>query len=212
MQETLQRLYSLELPHRISDFYVGEAELDELARRGVAPIAAREQLLILEEEGETSLAVFIAEEVLERLHDGGAPVRPSRHNLHDYCLLAEGVSHFVYVSWKAARGEPVTQLEMELQAEVDKYITCYLAHWQEDRGRFPEDLEDALFWRVLFRSGLEQEETDRYQTANRLALQYCRYLERSFLRTGELPRAMPELRRFYRLTHPEKLGHIAARQ
>jgi len=204
VQETLELVYRVDLPHRVEDFYVGEEQLRELKERGASPLAAREQLLVLEEEGETSVALFIEGEVLRRLEDASALDQPAPELLEDLCLLTEGVSHFVYLTWKAARGEPVTQLELELQAEIDKYLTCYLAH------RGPEGLRESLFWRVLFRDDLADDEHDRYQTANRLAGRYCEYLEKSILREGGLERRLPELRRFYRLTHPGKLGHIAA--
>jgi len=204
LQRLLESLYHVEVGAEVGAFMIGRAELAELGAEGAAGNGAHEQLLVLEEEGETSLALFIADEVQERL-------REREPTLADFCLLAEGVSHFVYYLWKARRGEPVTQLELELQAEIDKYLACYVAHRDSGRG-FPEHLREELFRRVRFRPDLARDEEDRYQTANRLALRYCDYLERSYLRTGELRRAVPELRRFYRLTHPGKIEHIAVRE
>lgn len=212
LQSLLERVYHLELSVRVEDFYVDGRRLDELAAQGAHCSSAQEQLLVLEEStGDASLALFIDETVLARVQQRD-PVEPlAGEALHDFCLVAEGVSHFVYLAWKALRGEPVTQLELELQAEVDKYVACFVARWEQDHGRFPDELKAALFRTVTFRADLAPEERDRYRTANRLALQYCHYLERSFLRDGGLHGAVPELRRFYRMTQPRKLDHIAAR-
>jgi hypothetical protein len=210
IQRLLESVYHLDVPEEVGDFTIGARELGELVARGAAPVGAPEQLLVLEEEGETSLALFIDDAVLERLRESD-PLTLTPENRADFCLLAEGVSHFVYFIWKAHRGEPVTKLELELQAEVDKYIACLFSHWEHDRSRFPEALKEDLFVRVRFRPDLGDQESDRYRTANHLAMRYCDYLERSFLREGMWRRAMPELRRFYRLGHTGKLAHIAVR-
>ena len=37
-----------------------------------------------------------------------------------YVQLIEGVSHFVYSTWRISCGQPVSLLELETQAEVDR--------------------------------------------------------------------------------------------
>ena len=49
--------------------------------------------------------------------------RSTRTTCADYCTALEGVSHFHYLVWSLARGRNVSLLELELQAEVDKYAT-----------------------------------------------------------------------------------------
>lgn len=213
LQSLLERLYRVDTGLDVRDFRIGGRELGELRAKGAATSTAPEQLLVMEDaEGSAHLALFIADDVMERSASEGSLTRLGPENLADFCLLTEGVSHFVYLSWKATRGEPVTQLELELQAEVDKYLACFIAAWEQDRGRFPDKLRAALFERVTFRPDLGAAEADRYRTASRLALDYCEHLERSYLRSGGLDEAMPELRRFYRMTQPHKLDHIATRR
>jgi hypothetical protein len=209
LQALLERVYHLDIGLDVRDFCIGGRELGELRARGARASSATEQLLVLEEEGDALLALFIDDAVMARAGRPGGVARLDRESMSDFCLLTEGVSHFVYLVWKAGRGEPVTQLELELQAEVDKYLACFIASWEQDRGRFPERLREALFERASFRADLDGAETERYRTANRLALEYCGHLERAFLKRGGLHGAMPELRRFYRMTHPRKLDHIA---
>ncbi len=53
-------------------------------------------------------------------------------NLADYCTALEGVSHFVYSTWRLERDLPVSLLELETQAEVDKYaVTVFLLAGQK---------------------------------------------------------------------------------
>src|SRR6185503_6263264 len=86
----------------------------------------REQLLVCEGDGEMSIALFVDPAAIANLvrHDPGH--RLGDHNLGDFLLAIEGVSHFIYAIWSARAERPVTQLELELQAEVDKYVTCLL--------------------------------------------------------------------------------------
>src|SRR5262249_42528562 len=55
-----------------------------------------------------------------------APRLSERCDLDAVCQLIEGVSHFVYVADRARRGLPATHLELELQAEIDKYVLLAL--------------------------------------------------------------------------------------
>jgi hypothetical protein len=101
----------------------------------------------------------------------------------------------------------VTRLEMELQAEVDKFVTTALLVAAQQGGRVPADLHAWLFefWRLD--ESLDDEEADRYVRANRYAGRYCRRLSRQYLRTGA-DSMFPEIRRFYRYTQRRKLRHI----
>ncbi len=53
-------------------------------------------------------------------------VRLNESNVADYWTALEGVSHFHYFAWNAGHDKPVTLLELELQAEIDKYVASYL--------------------------------------------------------------------------------------
>ena len=87
-----------------------------------------------------------------RCWSGSRAAIPSRalthENLADYLTAAEGVSHFVYVAWNAGHDKPVTLLELELQAEVDKYVLGAWLLREQGAGRFPRELHRALFERA----------------------------------------------------------------
>lgn len=205
IQRDLEHLYRLPRGPDVADFLIGPTALAHL---GEDRDGARERLLVLQGTDGLEIALFIDDDVLHNLGR-----RPPSHvlderNLNDFCLLAEGVSHFVYLVWKAHRGVPVTQLEMELQAEVDKYVACLLVLLRQGNGLFPTKLRDRLFHRISWREDLEETEVDRYRTANRLASSYCAYLEAASIRGGHVGVLFPELRAFYRLTHHGKLDHI----
>ncbi len=202
LQLGLEALYRVETRLPIDAFLVdADARSAALGGAGRTP---REQLVVQQSEGELAMALFVDGRALANLerHDPGR--RLGAHNFGDFCLAVEGVSHFIYLALCAAGDRPVSQLELELQAEVDKYACCLLL-----AGRDPE-LRRRLYRDVRFADDLDADERARYQAANAEADRYTGALERRYVDTDRTDALLTELRRFYRLALPEKLGRIAA--
>jgi hypothetical protein len=203
VQRGLEALYRVDTGVTVDDFVI-----DEPTRAHFAPARKpREQLLVCEVAGEMSLALFIDPAALHNLaqHDPGH--RLGNHNLGDFLLAVEGVSHFIYAVWCARAERPVTQLELELQAEVDKYVTCLLA--TETARCQSEALRQRLFVDAEYEPDLDGEERDRYRAANDNANRYAAWLEATFVATRRIPEMLGELRRFYREGLAAKLARIA---
>ena len=121
------------------------------------------------------------------------------------------MSHLVYVAHRAAREVPVRQLELELQADVDKYATSLLAGFGAGLIRERSELlRRRLFDEVSFIDDAESEVGQRYRTAHREAARYAASLERRFLSNGReaskgVREMVRELRRFYRADLEQKL-------
>jgi hypothetical protein len=132
------------------------------------------------------------------------------------CLTAlEGVSHFLYLAWNAGHDRPVSLLELEMQAEVDKFIISHRLLREQLPGHFPLELRRALFERSAPDPQLAPARAAMYRDASAYAHRFCRYLECALARThrsgvreeGEAG-VLAELRRFYRLTNARKRAHI----
>jgi hypothetical protein len=201
VQRGLETLYRVQTCLDVDAFVVGEDARDQAL--GSEQRRPREQLLVSQSGQELSLGLFLDEEALVNLarHDPAGGL--SDHNFWDFCLAVEGVSHFIYVALCAARDRSVTALELELQAEVDKFVSCTL-HGADD----PAALRERLYERVSLAQDLDTDERDRYRTANDQARRYSISLERRYLRHRRVHEMLPELRRFYRLGLQEKLQHI----
>jgi len=203
VQRGLETLYRLDPGATVDDFMI-----DELTREAIAPMRRpKEQLLVCEDDSGMALALFIAPSVLENLaqHDPGR--RLGDHNLGDFLLAVEGVSHFIYALQCARADRPVTQLELELQAEVDKYVTCLLT--TDPKPSQSEALRHRLFGDASYEPDLDGEERDRYRAANDNAHRYAAWLEETFVATRKIPEMLAELRRFYRQGLAAKLSTIA---
>jgi hypothetical protein len=203
LQRGLEALYRVETRLDVDAFMLGEEARDQAV--GSETRKPREQLLVSQSGEDLSLGLFLDEAALLNLAQNDPAVGLSEQNFGDFCLAVEGVSHFIYVAWCATHDRSVTALELELQAEVDKFVSCTL-HGERD----PVALRERLYERVTLAHDLDDEERDRYRVANDQARQYALSLERRYLRQRRVHQMLAELRRFYRLGLQEKLQHIAA--
>lgn len=204
LQSRLESIYEVELEHCIDDFLTTDQSLvAALTRPGRT---AREQVLVQQEGVDLWLSLYLDSEVYARFSQYVVPDSNCVRQTGDFCLAAEGVSHFLYLCWNAIYKREVTQLELELQAEVDKYLLLSEYVAQDSR----DGLHPLLFKCWRFDDGLDKEEQRRYEKANRYASKYCWGLEQRYLRIGRRKQMIRELRRFYRKTQTQKMRMIDA--
>jgi hypothetical protein len=208
LQEQLEAIYGLRCEARAEAFVVGPEAAARLGGTG----RAEEELLVQQSEEGLELALCFAPGLLARLqrYEEGPVQRLLERELDGYCQLAEGVSHFLYLAHCAAHGQRVSLLELEAQAEVDKFALCLLHRWGDGVGAWAEELLARLFDRVRYREQLAPEERWRYQEANRLSRGYCRRLM-GHVTARRLESLLRELRYAYRLGAEAKLDHFACR-
>ncbi|MGO8829214.1 MAG: hypothetical protein ACLQT5_08210 [Steroidobacteraceae bacterium] len=212
LQSLLGRLYDVSVDYDVYDFLV----TDRRALAGVTPHndrrAPEEELLLAETPEGAGVALYIDPCVLRRLEQTDPLGALTEANLADYCTALEGVSHFVYSTWRLDCDAPVSLLELETQAEVDKYAATVFLVADQQGGSFPAQVHARLFDRVHFDARLEPEQYDRYRTAHRCAANYCRRLESRFVNRGkaQVEALVRELRKFYRLGSAAKMRHALA--
>lgn len=207
LQALLGAIYDVDLPHDVAEFLMTD--------RSVLPEAVRatgtdEQVLVASDGDTMHVGVYLDPSVLERL-DSANPFDALHHgNIGDWWTALEGVSHFVYLAWNAAHDRPVTLLELELQAEIDKYVASLWLLREQNPERFPVELHPALFERARVDPVLAGDRVDLYHCANRYAARFCRRLAKKFhpRRPAAHDETVAELRRFYRLNREPKLRHI----
>ena len=210
LQSLISGIYDVSIAHDVYDFLVTD--------RGQLPAAAPtsesdEELFVTEaagEGGEVGVSLYLDPALLERLKVADPLVRLHDGNVADYWTALEGVSHFLYLAWNAGHDRPVSLLELEMQAEVDKYVSSYWLMREQFPGRFPAELMNVLFERTRIDSRLARGRESLYREATRYAQKFCRRLEQSLrgARRESDEEVLAELRRFYRLTNLRTLAHI----
>jgi hypothetical protein len=207
LQGALAEIYDLPATPDVCDYLM----TDRAALASHSDSRPTDEQLLLAEDGDTlSMALYIDAAVLQRL-DRRDPIAELTHeNLADYLTVAEGVSHFVYVAWNTGFDKPVTLLELELQAEVDKYVLGVWLLREQGDGRFPRELHRALFERTRIDPKAAAGRTGLYHTASSYAARFCRRLGAlvAVQRRGVTRDLLAELRRFYRWGNVRKLRHI----
>jgi hypothetical protein len=203
LESMLHELYALDVGYAVSDFLITDAVLAGLLDVGGREVD--EKLLIAEADGEADVALYLEQELLDRLAHHDPLRRLDRENLADFWSALEGVSHFIYYAWNAARDKSVSLFELELQAEVDKFVTTGML-LREQTGREPSGLHGWLFDSPTLAAELDHAERERYRRANRYAAKYCSRLSPAADGTA----IQRDLRHFYRLSQASKLAHIGA--
>jgi hypothetical protein len=202
VQRRLESLYRLPAEAPVTDFLIGPEEAAHLPGAG-------SRTLVSQDGDEVALAVVLEASVGEHLERSDPRQRLDGANLGAFSTLTEEVSHFLYLMHRARASRPATQLELELQGEVDKYLTAALFLSLQNEGALSTRLRYLLFRSYRLRSGLDAECAERYRVASSLADRYCGWLEARFLSTSRLSDLAREARRFWRLGQREKLETIA---
>ena len=190
IQGALERLYGLDRVADVADFASGTEPGD------------REALLLREaDDGGIELRVLLP------CIDAG---ENTGMRLDTLCQIIEGVSHFVYVVERARVRREATHLELEMQAEVDKWVVLAASmHAFDATGSAA--LRARLYERVRFSHEEATELGQRYRVANEAAHRFVRRLERRYVSAARFNELRCELRRFFHLGQEEKLrlGHAA---
>lgn len=180
VQSSIERTYELDRVADVRDFMRG-------ARSG------KREALLVREAADGTIEMMLE---LPELGAGG--------DLDGVCQIIEGVSHFVYMATRAAQDRASTALELEMQAEVDKYVVLAGAIEQLDVNR-SEQLRERLYQRVRYLHEPHTELGERYRVANRAASRFVQRMEARYVRERRFAELRRELHAFFRSGLEDKL-------
>lgn len=207
IQQLLQQIYDVSAGHDVADFLITDRALADALHDDSGHRAVKEKLLVAEDGEYVDLSLYLDAGLLRRLQTRNPLVDLHHLNLADFCLVVEGISHFLYLAWNARHDKSVTLMELELQAEIDKFVMALHLLSRQGSGNAGE-LHRRLFDAPRFDPQLGDQALERYRHASLYAGKYCRALYRRFLRRVRRPGMLSELRRFYRLPQSAKIRHI----
>jgi hypothetical protein len=160
---TCLQSWLLKFQSYLESYYALEhsADVYEFLREGSND--AREHLLVREDSDGVSLALVVSPN-----QSPNAPLGPS----DEWAQLIEGVSHFLVLAERARRELSTSQLELELQAEIDKFVLFAFNEDFDDGYRTLFALHQKLYEEVRFIHDEGTVEGVRYRLANRWAARY----------------------------------------
>lgn len=161
----MQALYGHESVAPVSDFLAD-------------PIGTSRETLLCRQfpNGDFEVALCLAPEPIARLVQSDPFVRLDAQNFADFCVATEGVSHFVNVALAHAKDHTCSILELEWQAEVDKFCLALLLLSQQrpSHAALPHALFMHLFVHFSLQGEIARVHQHRYYVANRGAARICR--------------------------------------
>ena len=187
VQRQLEAVYELEPTPSIGPFV------------RVDPADAREQLLVREQADTVDIIVLLPRASAEAFLS-----KDARLELDAYLGAIEGISHFIHLADRARTELSTTLLELELQAEVDKFVI--LSGAPENQNTDLVSLHRRLYQEVRFLHPSASEHGERYRLANDLAARLWSQL----IRKGPAAAHRDTLKRFYRASQAEKISMVRA--
>jgi hypothetical protein len=188
VQRKIEAIYQLEPAPDIAPFVRIEAN------------DTREQLIVKQSVDALELVVLLPGASLAALL-----TRDPTEDMDAYLAAIEGISHFIHLAERARTRLPTTLLELELQAEVDKF--AILADAPTALPSFQlHTLHRRLYADVRFLHASTTERGQRYRLANNLAAKLWSQL----IQHREAASSRDILRRFYRASQAEKIRMVRA--
>jgi len=208
LQDHLTNIYRVDPGYDVNDFLITDPVIAAVLGEGSLIPETEESVLLREDEDGLALSVFLDDAMLSRLKASNPLQELQVEQLNDLWTVLEGISHFNYIAWRARKNRHVSLLELEMQAEVDKFVsTLFLALHQED-SELAGKLHGRLFDNVRFNPRLSRDQHQRYTMANNYAARFCHGLRKRLSRNSR--KGLQELRHFYRLSQRDKISHIHA--
>jgi hypothetical protein len=208
----LQRTYAMRGHGRLEPFVIGDEGMRRLYRRqdssrrmhAVEPGDAA--TLIRETRQGLAACIYFPDTLIERLEQEPPQRGLTASNFDSFATFVEEIDHLLVVRERARRGQSVRLVELELHANVSKYLVLarFLAAGGGALGR---DRLNHLAGRLFEdpRLGEHGAVRERYRTAGRWAMQFTRGL--ALLEPSQTLKA---LRRFHRDNLARKLRLIDA--
>lgn len=206
IQQNLESIYEISVPQNIHDFLITDKRLAEILINKSIEEDSLEQLLVSTCDDCLDISLYLDCDLVKRIGNSYPSHHSDKNDLHDFWVALEGVSHFLYLVWNATYDRPVSRLELELQAEVDKFVSTTAVIGLEKDTAFMQEIWSLLFSQPKFKEKLEKDNLQRYQKANAYASQYC--LNLMGMKNQTTKSLHNELRRFYRLNQHAKISRI----
>lgn len=212
----IKKLYNLESTHRAENFLI---EPSSPKARAIPELATEQQgaVIVKYTSGDAEnvdLGIFLGEPVKKALSqiEKLTPEKWLGEQAQALSVAAEEISHFHYLVYRFELDRTVSQLELELQGEIDKFLLLFftISSKAAVEGRHVFDsLFEQLFFRFSWSKSLSAEQQARYEAANHQARQFIKNFGETVLNKKSQEECLEYLRHFYRLSQSEKIGFIS---
>ncbi len=216
IDRAIKQLYNLDVSHRAENFIIEPNS----AKSRTIPVeaASGQQAAVIvkftaKDPSNVDLGIYFGDQIkadISRM-ESIEPAQWPHQELNALSVVAEEISHFHYLVDRFQAEQRVTQLELELQGEIDKFLLIFYLVQQtmgESRQLF-ETIFEQVFYRFTWAGNLSDEQKQRYVQANEQARQFVKNFGDTMWGRRSQEQCLEYLRHFYRLSQTEKLGFIS---
>lgn len=169
----------------------------------IIPTENQNALIIKEQGNDADLAVCLQKDILERLGERDFPNDFSFKLLPDLSVVVEELSHFNYYCENALLDQSLSELELEVQGEVDKFAYALECLHLKNAQDLKDQLFEVMFGELTLGGWVDESEVQRYYEAHQIARQFCRHVLDQKDRVDNWHRGFKE---FYQRSGAEKLS------
>jgi hypothetical protein len=188
IQRRLQSINQFEHEYLITDF--------------LCPTKRQNALVVREAGEDAELLVCIDEEILEKNSHLRLPHDFELKDLPELSIVIEELSHFNTFCSGALMNRPLSQLELEIQGEVDKFAV--VLDWLHERNEsiMRDQIYDLMFGSCRLGEWVNQQDRSRYEEAHEIAKNFIRSV---LLKSKTHEECRASFRHFFFRTRSEKL-------
>lgn len=188
IQKKIETFYRLNEFPEANQYLLSNAQLS-LFEQNPSP-----QVVFQESEEDVLLGIYLGEKIQTNLQK---PIKT--FSFQDFCVMAEEVSHYIYLVWSKSNGKKLHLLDLEVQGEIDKFFLAKEIYKSHDRSF------ERIFSEFSLREDLTNEARNRYIEANRLAKKLVQHLGKKKL---SKTKTFDWLRYFYRQNSEHRMSII----
>ncbi len=221
LQGVIERTYDLDTGvGEIGRYVIGDAGFRLLyerpSRQGavaekVGSASAGARTMVRHEGGLLAVSLYLPDRLVECLEENDPRQGLDEGNVDAFAVLVEELDHFLVIAERYRTGGAVTLLDLELHANVTKYLVLkmFVGRMRRTSRLSPADAA-WIFFHLFDKAEFAEPDPEilaRYQDAARLARKYVEWFD-----TLPVARRPRELRRFHRLSPRSKIAQIATIQ
>ncbi len=184
---------------------INQFDHDYLITDFLCPTKHQNALVVREDGEDAELLVCIDEQILEKNSHLRLPHDFDVRQIPELSIVIEELSHFNTFCAGALMNRPLSQLELEIQGEVDKFAV--VLDWIHERNEsvMRDQIYDLMFGSCQLGDWVPHKDRSRYEEAHDIAKNFVRGV---LLKSRSQEECRAAFRDFFLRTRSEKLRTV----
>jgi len=216
IDKALKSLYNIETTLCAEQFLIHQFPAIPLNRAGSGDF---EGALYIQEKsqdrqkGEVTidLGIYLSPGVRDQLESFTKWKNPwTLEQLKAFSVASEEVSHFHYLLFNLMRNRPISEFELELQGEIDRFLILFFSKpfGEKSSKIIFDEVYEQLFCNFSFAKRLTVAQRQRYEDASIYAKRFFQKMRASFSEKSKWHLVLKRARIFYQMDLNHKIAFL----